>query len=114
MHGYVPLDKIRGFEWSPTVTDPTAIINSAKDALAIMLKDTGKALQREASDWVGIVELGVKERMGGQISGVRLVLLLEQARTSMQLAAANQLVEKEAAILTAIQNTILTAAKLAI
>ncbi len=59
-HAYPPLDRFRGHEWSEPVTDPTAIINSAKDALAIMLKDTGKQLQREASDWVHIIELGVK------------------------------------------------------
>ncbi len=52
--------------------------------------------------------------MGGQMTGERFMRLLEQARTSMQLAAANQLVEREAAILTALQNTILTAAKLAV
>lgn len=99
------------------MTDPTEIIQSAEKALAIMLKDASKALQREASDWTAIVTGAVKERMGGQMGGqmggTRFAMLLEQARTSMQLAAANQLVEKEAAVLTAIQNTILMAAKLA-
>ena len=111
------LDRIRGNnwnEWSDAVTDPTEVLESLKAALAIQLKDAGKELQREASDWLAIIQEGVKERMGGRMSGARFGMLLEQARTSMQLHAATMLVEREAALLAGIQRAVLTAAKLAI
>jgi hypothetical protein len=114
IHAFPPLDRFRGHEWSEPVTNPTEAIDAIKAALAIQLKDAGKELQHEASEWLKIVELATRERLSGQMTGDRFLLLLNQARTSMQLVAANMLVEREAAMLNALQTAVLAAAKLAI
>lgn len=113
-HAYPPLDRFRGHEWSEPVTNPTEAFEAIKAVMAAQLKDAGKELQREASGWTDILALGMKERLSSQMTGDRYLKLLEQARTSMQLKAANMLVEREAALLAGLQNALLTAAKLAV
>lgn len=113
-HAYPPLDRFRGTEWSEPVTNPTEAFEAVKEVLARQLKDAGKELQHEASEWTKILALGLKERLAGQMTGDRYLRLLDQARTSMQLSAANMLVEREAALLAGLQSALIKVAAMAV
>lgn len=113
-HAYPPLDRFRGHEWSEPVTDPTQAFDAVKTVMAQQLHDAGKELQHEASEWTKILQGCLADRVKGDMSTQTFLLKLEQARTSMQLKAANLLVEREQALLTSLQSALIKVAAMAV
>lgn len=90
-----------------------ATLDQIQSHLVTIAKQGGDKLANEAKDWASIITLGAADLVAGRITKERYGMMLNQARTTMQLNAANLLVEKEAALLSGLQDALLKVAVIA-